>query len=240
MKMLKITQLTLISLMIVFGLFRSPVMAQPSSGINRIVWSPDGTKLAGASFAGPIYIWDRAGQLVQTLPGHNDASISVSWNTNGNLLASSGIDGYDELIKVWDMPTGALVQTLSRFVDGVGHIAFSPNGDRLIGTGFSEVKVWDTTTWEIAAEPPIGTINDVKWSPDGTMIAFAAVAGINVVDATTYQLLVYSKIKPLPLVVVQVIGSTGTFICSCTKNVRSAVMFTNSREQVTSLVVFLP
>ncbi len=190
MKLLKITQLTLISLMIVFGLFRSPAMAQPSSGINQIEWSPDGTKLAGASFTGPIYIWDRAGQLVETLPGHSDGSVSVAWSPDGNLLASSGIDGYSRLIKVWDISTSALVQTLAGFVDGVGQIAFSPNGEQLIGTGFSEVKVWDTITWDIVAEPPIGTINDVKWSPDGTMVAFAMVAGIPVVDATTYQRLV--------------------------------------------------
>src|SRR5262249_1475166 len=59
---------------------------------RRVLFSPDGTRLALASGSSTVKIWDIAsGQEVQTLKGHTDGGVSFS--PDGRRLASAGGDG---------------------------------------------------------------------------------------------------------------------------------------------------
>ena len=66
-------------------------------------WSPDGRRLASASFDRSIKVWDAGtGQEVLTLHGHDDRVWSVAWSPDGRRLASTSDDG---TVRIWGVPS---------------------------------------------------------------------------------------------------------------------------------------
>jgi len=81
-------------------------LAEHNGLISRVVWSPDGNKLASSSFDRTIKLWDvDTGKCLQTLSGHTARVREVSWSPNGKFIAS-GSD--DSTIRIWKVETGQL------------------------------------------------------------------------------------------------------------------------------------
>ncbi len=111
---------------------------------------------------------------ILSLQGH-EAGICVeaclAFSPDGRLLASGS---WDHTIKVWDVDTGKLLQTLQGHQDLVLSIAFSPNGLLLAsGSADKTIKLWNINTGE-----PLQTlkeegswISSLAFSPDGQMLA---------------------------------------------------------------------
>src|SRR6266852_2531463 len=54
------------------------------SRIREVCWSPDGRRLATASWDGTAKVWDTAsGRELLNLPGHAGGVVSVSWSSDG-------------------------------------------------------------------------------------------------------------------------------------------------------------
>src|SRR5207244_783346 len=91
-------------------------------------FSPDGKRLASASFDKSVKVWDaQTGQELFTLHGHTDYVYSVVFSPDGKRLASAS---FDKSVKVWAAQTGQEIRALQ------GHTAFrsvvfSPDGKRL-------------------------------------------------------------------------------------------------------------
>ena len=88
-------------------------------------------------------------------------------NHDGTLIASTN----GTTVSVWDVATGALVQSLVMESPAVGEIDFSPNGTQLVLAEFLAASVWDLTTGDEvfridASAPP-------AFSPDGALLAIA-------------------------------------------------------------------
>jgi hypothetical protein len=67
------------------------------AGVN---WSPDGRRLAGASFEQTVCVWDaQTGKEAVSLPGHTALIAGVVWSPDGRRLASSSADG---TVRIWD------------------------------------------------------------------------------------------------------------------------------------------
>ena len=139
-------------------------------GVLQIKFSPDGSKLATASYDGTVRIWS-APALPEflSLEGHDQAVSAITFSRDGKRLASGSLD---QTARVWDANTGDLLATLNVGFPVVS-VAFNPQGDRLVTMGTNHTaKVWNATNGQelLTLAGHTGTVMAVAWSPDGRSI----------------------------------------------------------------------
>lgn len=86
-------------------------------------------------------LWDvSSGTEVYTLSNHPTEVFSIAFSPDGNLLASSHLDG---TVKLWDITERRLAQSLYGHSGAVTSIAFSPDG-RMLASGSRDgtVLLW--------------------------------------------------------------------------------------------------
>ena len=146
--------------------------------IRGVVFSRDGGHLASSSGDGEVKLWD-ATRLDKeyldgkpaprhTLPARVPGpSVNVAFSPDGKRLATGG---EKNLVKVWDVQTGKVLQTLPGHRGDVYTVAFSHDG-RWIASGSedSTVKVWDGRSGELVRtfRGHTGIVTSVAFSPDG-------------------------------------------------------------------------
>ena len=75
-----------------------------SDDLQGVTFSPDGKRLATASFDSTAKVWDGAtGQPLLTLSGHTDFVTDIAFSLDGTRLVTASADG---TAKVWDAATG--------------------------------------------------------------------------------------------------------------------------------------
>ncbi|WP_199693788.1 metallophosphoesterase [Sorangium cellulosum] len=116
-------------------------------------WSPDGARLATASFREwTIDLWSAATRTIErTMKGPTNGVLDLAWAPTGRLLAAASWDG---TVAVYDTeresPQPAV--TLVAHADAVTSVSFSHDG-RLLATKSHDgtVKLWRTDTWDAVA-----------------------------------------------------------------------------------------
>jgi WD40 repeat protein/serine/threonine protein kinase len=152
--------------------------------IRDLAYSPDGSRLTSANAASVAILWDVAtGRRLHKLLGR-----SVAFSPDGTRLATAG--GEDRTARVWDTATGQELHKLVGHTQGVGHVAFSPDGARVASAGQDQtIRVWDAATGRelFTLRGHTGGVSGVAFSPDGTRLASASADEVKVWDATAGQ-----------------------------------------------------
>jgi WD40 repeat protein len=151
--------------------------------IFRLVYSPDGRRLASASEDRTVKVWDTStGELLRTLEGHTANVCGLAFSPDGKRIASAA-GGRGELpnepgeVIVWDALTGKSAVVIRGHTGAVYGVAFSPDGTRIASAGSDRtVKVWDAATGKeaLTLAGHSGNVYTVAFSPDGTRLASAS------------------------------------------------------------------
>ncbi|MEM9008314.1 MAG: WD40 repeat domain-containing protein [Cyanobacteria bacterium P01_F01_bin.86] len=144
-----------------------------SEYITALVWSPVGNRLAIASGAGEVVLWQDFQATI--LQAANGASIdALGFSGEGQWLAAAGQSGK---VMLWrlssDLPE--LVETLTLGATWIDRLRWHPHQPWLACNCGKAVHIWDAGQGEALAilELP-ATVQDLGWSPDGTHLAVAA------------------------------------------------------------------
>ena len=89
-----------------------------------VAFSPDGARLASASYDGTVRVWDPAtGTALATLTGHDGRVDAVAFSPDGRLVASAG---NDRTVRVWDV-SAAKVLSLLRLDAAIQALSWGPD-----------------------------------------------------------------------------------------------------------------
>jgi WD40 repeat protein len=160
----------------------------------RLAVSPDGHYLALVTDEG-LQVWDvETTQLVHKLD-MPFCGRHLALSPDGLTLAE-GCQGYDSVVRLWDVSSGKIRLRLAPLSQGLSGLAFSPDGQTLVtssGRDYADpddtpLRFWDVETGE--ALPVEGDLSDAPssvgslvYSPDGRLLAGRALSEVYVWDA---------------------------------------------------------
>jgi WD40 repeat protein len=150
------------------------VLAGPSDVVYSVAFSPDGKRLAAASYDHDVTVWTLPpatgkpsskskipNPKSRILRDHTDAVYAVAFNNTGRLLASAA---GDRTVKVWDVATGKRLFTLSESTAELYAVAFSPDGRQVAAGGVDKtLRTWNVT-------PTSGTLAKSAFAHQGAIL----------------------------------------------------------------------
>jgi eukaryotic-like serine/threonine-protein kinase len=146
-----------------------------TQAVLGVTWSPDGRRIASASFDGTVQVWNAAtGEPAYVYSGHTRPVNAVAWSPDGTQIASAG---NETTVQVWEAKTGMPQLTYWGHFGTVEAIAWSPQGAWIASAGFDQtVQVWEATTGKLlfTYENHTDLVRSVAWEPSGTRIASAS------------------------------------------------------------------
>ena len=171
------------------------VLSVPGVG-GMLDWSPAGDIFVteGPENSGLIDVRDaETGESVRSWHGHDVDVNSVTFSSDGSMLATAGDDG---AVRVWDPGTGDMVFEFRDDERPIVHApSFSPDGTK-VAVSFEAsstagldtknlVRVIDIAHGEVIAEIEVGVVSSTAFGPGGRRIVVADLddAAVRVFDA---------------------------------------------------------
>jgi len=146
-----------------------------SDVVSSVAWSPDGTKIATASYDRTARVWSSSsGSTLLTLTGHSTYVTSVAWSPDGTKIATAS---YDRTARVWSSSSGSTLLTLTGHSSSVLSVAWSPDGTKIATASEDRTaRVWSSSGGStlLTLTGHSSSVLSVAWSPDGTKIATAS------------------------------------------------------------------
>ena len=159
----------------------TPVITSQRVGdlpISDLAYSPNGEVLAIARFRAVEIRSGDGKSVINKLTGHSGKVNAVQFTADGRyLLAASGISGLFGEVRIWDVATWTLAQSLSGHRDTLYAAVPSPDGRWLATAGYDRLII----LWDLSAGKQIrtfsghnGAVFDLAFSPDSTVLASAS------------------------------------------------------------------
>ncbi len=151
--------------------------------IGALAVTPDGRWLAsGDSGEGAIKLWKLPEWAhYKTFSGvHPHGVMGLAVSPDSRSVASAG---YDNNIRIWSVPEGALVRTLSGHTGYSRGVAFAPDGRLLASGGFDKtVRLWSLPEGTLVKtlDADVMQVQSVAISPDGELLASGGFDGVKV------------------------------------------------------------
>jgi WD40 repeat protein/uncharacterized caspase-like protein len=133
--------------------------------VASVAFSPNGTKLVAAEFFDIVLFDIATGTELKVF--ESAWANSVAFSPDGTRLVSGGDE---KTVKLWDVESGAPLDTFKGHLDEVTSVAFSPDGTRVLsGSKDKTVKLWDVATGTLLRtfEGHLHDVLSVAFSPDG-------------------------------------------------------------------------
>jgi WD40 repeat protein/serine/threonine protein kinase len=137
---------------------------------DRISFAPDGSSLATSGGDGVVRLWDRKLKAIDELPGQTFPSLYLDSNT------AAGIS--DNTVRIWDLATRTLRDTLYGHSGAVQSLACSLDGKLLVSASLDHtVKLWqlDGQSETSVLYGHNSSLWAVALSPDGSTVASGSV-----------------------------------------------------------------
>lgn len=114
------------------------ILEKPASIISDVAYSPTGSQIVIAA-SGELFIWDVASAEITCHISHPSA-MALTMHPQKPLVATGGAEGQ---IRLWNLPEGTLLDTLSAHRKAVTSLSFSPDGNWLAsGSADGTVGWW--------------------------------------------------------------------------------------------------
>ncbi len=142
-------------------------------GIRHLATSSDGKYIAVASTVG-IWLYEAADVTKQPrfISGHTEEVQQVAFSSDGAKLASASLD---RTVGLWDVQTGARLQSFEGARSGFYAVAFSPD-DALVAAATTDqdaIRLWESASGRAVGvlQGHRGQIVSIAFSPDGKELA---------------------------------------------------------------------
>ena len=143
-----------------------------TGGVVSLAFSPDGAMVASASLDGTVRVWDEStGALIRQLDRH-PVTTGVAFSADGSMLATDR--------QLWRVDDWTPTETMASARDGMGNVAFSPDGKLLAaGNAWYEVRWWRVADGALlrTVKGHTDSVNSVAFSPDGERLASGSLDG---------------------------------------------------------------
>ncbi len=155
--------------------------------LTQIAWSNRDKRLAFSStFDHKIYIWDpwaKEGNEPLSLVGHQDIVLSIAWHPSDEYIVSGGGCARSELsqygdysVRIWDVATKKLLQSLRGHTGNVCSVGWDQRGENLVsGSMDGRVRIWT-----VKQEPELRqyhgypeAVGSVSWDAQGKCLVSA-------------------------------------------------------------------
>lgn len=193
-----------------------PLLPQAVGGVMKhqaavkvVTFSPDGKRLATASWDGTAGVWDAAsGRRLLSLPGKQNQRITaVTFSPNGALLATAGTDGNAQ---VWDAANGQRLGSPMTFrPTAMNGVVFSGDGNYVATISERAADVWELdaqggtsrkafSTSVVDTAFPCVPLSAFAFSPNGKHAAVSCRGQLRIWETASWSPIVTipSRIRP--------------------------------------------